>query len=106
MKNESIEKIHEVADKLGIVNVLCQLAEENNELAIACLKYRRVVEGLTPKTEEEVYKNLVEEIGDVLININQTFYMFAKNIEKEIADIQDYKADRWWRRTFISQKEE
>ena len=100
------KKIYEIADKLGKEEILCQLSEECAELIQACLKYRRATKGLTPKSEEETYNNLVEEIADVLININQVQYLFSnKEIFGKIDEIQSYKTNRWWRRTFISQNE-
>ena len=62
-------KLHEITDKLGKEEILCQLSEECSELIQACLKYRRTMKGLTPKTEDEVKENLFEELADVLLNI-------------------------------------
>ena len=100
------KKIYEIADKLGKEEILCQLSEECAELIQACLKYRRSVNGLTPKTEDETRDNLFEELSDVLLNIEQVAYLFREDkIETSIESIQSYKANRWWRRTFISQNE-
>ena len=99
-------KINEIADKLGKEEILCQLSEECSELVQACLKYRRTMKGLTPKTETEVRDSLFEELADVLANIQQMMYLFSnENIKDSIESIQSYKTDRWWRRTFISQEE-
>ena len=99
-------KINEIADKLGKEEILCQLSEECSELIQACLKYRRTMKGLTPKTETEVRDNLFEELADVLANIEQMMYLFSnENIKDSIESIQTYKTNRWWRRTFISQEE-
>ena len=68
MRSIAITQIKEVANKLGYENILCQLAEESSELSQACLKYRRACKGLTPKTKNEVYENLIEELADVLLN--------------------------------------
>ena len=101
-----ITKINEIADKLGKEEILCQLSEECSELVQACLKYRRTMKGLTPKTESEVMDNLFEELADVLANIQQIMYLFSdENIDDRIKTIQSYKTNRWWRRTFISQEE-
>ena len=100
------KKIYDIADKLGKEEILCQLSEECAELIQACLKYRRSVNGLTPKTEDETRDNLFEELSDVLLNIEQVAYLFREDkIETSIESIQSYKANRWWRRTFISQNE-
>ena len=101
------KKIYEIADKLGKEEILCQLSEECAELIQACLKYRRSVNGLTPKTEEETRIDLFEELGDVLLNIEQIMYLFEKegDVRKIVESNQSYKSNRWWRRTFVSQDE-
>ena len=105
------KKGYEIADKLGEEEILCQLSEECSELIQACLKYRRACKGLTPKTKEETRDNLTEEIADVLFNIDQVIYLFDKHeyivesMNQTINKFRDYKTDRWWRRTFISQEE-
>ena len=106
MTELEITKINEIADKLGKEEILCQLSEECSELVQACLKYRRTMKGLTPKTESEVRDNLFEELADVLANIQQIMYLFSdENIDDRIKTIQSYKTNRWWKRTFISQEE-
>ena len=106
MTDLETEKIYEIADKLGKEEILCQLSEECSELIQACLKYRRTIKKLTPKTEEEVKENLFEELADVLLNIQQVMYLFSdEKVEESIKSIQSYKTNRWWRRTFISQEE-
>ena len=107
MTELEITKINEIADKLGKEEILCQLSEECSELIQACLKYRRTIKGLTPKTETEARDSLFEELADVLLNIEQIRYMFAneENVDEQIKTIQSYKTHRWWIRTFISQEE-
>ena len=73
------KQIEDIAEVLGIENILCQLAEESSELSQACLKYRRTLNGLTPKTKE-VIDNLIEEMADVLLNIEQIYYLLEKSI--------------------------
>lgn len=99
-------KIEEIADQLGKEEILCQLSEECAELIQSCLKYRRATKGLTPKTENEAFDDLAEELADVLLNIEQVIYLFAEeDIDKYIKSIQSCKADRWHRRNFVSQDE-
>ena len=108
MTDLETKKIYEIADKLGKEEILCQLLEECSELIQACLKYRRTMKGLTPKTETEAKENLFEELADVLLNIQQMMYLFSDEdgkVEESIKSIQSYKTNRWWRRTFISQEE-
>lgn len=56
-----------IREKIGIGEVLAQLAEEATELAQAALKYRRVITGInpTPVSKEEALEHLREEIADV-----------------------------------------
>lgn len=101
------KKVFEIADKLGKEEILCQLSEECAELIQSCLKYRRTTKCLTPKSEEEVRENLFEELSDVLMNIEQIKYLFDKelsdtSVENVIKKWHSYKADRWYRRTFIT----
>ena len=108
MTDLETKKIYEISDKLGKEEILCQLSEECSELIQACLKYRRTMKGLTPKTETEAKENLFEELADVLLNIQQMMYLFSdedEKVEESIKSIQSYKTNRWWRRTFISQEE-
>lgn len=64
MRRDPIEVIRE---KLPVGELLCQLAEEANEMGKAALKLRRAITGInpTPVTVQEAYDNLLEEIGDV-----------------------------------------
>ena len=96
------KQIEDIAEVLGIENILCQLAEESSELSQACLKYRRTLNGLTPKTKEEVIDNLIEEMADVLLNIEQIYYLLGNDIKPKIENIQNFKGSRWYRRTFIT----
>ena len=106
MTDLETKKIYEITDKLGKEEILCQLSEECSELIQACLKYRRTMQGLTPKTETEAKGNLFEELADVLLNIQQVMYLFSdEKVEESIKSIQTYKTNRWWRRTFISQED-
>ena len=89
---------------------ILQEEEECAELIQSCLKYRRTTKGLTPKSEKEVRENLFEELSDVLMNIEQIKYLFDKelsdtSVENVIKKWHSYKADRWYKRTFISQEE-
>lgn len=96
------KQIEDIAEVLGVENILCQLAEESSELSQACLKYRRAIKGLTPKTKEEVIDNLVEEMADVLLNIEQIYYLLGNDIKSKIENVQNFKGSRWYRRTFIT----
>jgi len=100
-------KIHEV---IGTQAVLEQAAEECMELGHACLKMARLKRGEnpTPKTEEECYMAMKEEIADVLICIGEIMEAFGMCPEDVGPDIQ-YKVDRWESRVndyFIKKKGE
>lgn len=56
-----------IREKIGMGEILAQLAEEATELAKAALKYRRAITATnpTPVTPEEALEALREEIADV-----------------------------------------
>lgn len=79
--------------------LLEQTAEESVELAHSCLKMSRKIRGEnpTPISNEEIINNLLEEVGDVILCINQ---LINKGILEEdaIYKIIDYKEARWKKR--------
>ena len=96
------ERLLDVANELGMENVLCILAEECSELSQATLKYRRAELNMTPKSKEEAFDNLVEEIADVESCILQIKLLFPNmNVDKKAGIIKEQKSKRFWRRTFI-----
>lgn len=101
MPNTVEERLLDVANKLGVENILCILAEECSELSQAALKCRRVALGLTPKSEEEAFSNLVEEISDVESCITQLKMLIPGVKDEDISAIKEQKSKRFWRRTFI-----
>lgn len=90
----AIENIKIIRRDIPKADLYEQLAEEAAELAQAANKMARVLRGTnpTPKTEEEVRKNLVEEYTDVV------------SVGSNILDIEpdwligDYKLYRWTKR--------
>lgn len=63
--------------------------------------------GSSPPKSEEVRENLFEELSDVLMNIEQIKYLFDKELSDTAVDNvikkwHSYKADRWYKRTFIT----
>ena len=86
-------------EKLGKEELLCQLAEEAAELSQAALKLRRAITGEnpTPKTYDECFDALIEEIADV--KLVQLHYL---DLEPDrfygIADIMKAKEERWIKR--------
>ena len=98
MTANELSMVYEIADKLGKEEILLQLSEECSELVQAALKYRRSIHGLTQKkTEEETYKNLVEELSDVLMNVEQVVYLFEdRRIREGVDKTHAFKANRWY----------
>lgn len=88
---ENVERVRELLDK---PELLCQLAEECNELGKAALKLRRAMTGInpTPLTEAEAWRNITEEAADVMLVLD------CLNIptgDKLTLEIMGYKAQRW-----------
>ena len=71
---------------------LIQLAEEASELAQACLKMVRVMDGDTPLPEQYVRDNLIEEMADVSVCMTalQDIAPLA-----QVGEIITQKAQRW-----------
>ena len=87
-----------VIDKIGVPALLEQTAEESVELAHACLKLARKIRGEnpTPKTKEELYHNLNEEIADVKLCIDRMVDELADIVSvTEIINVTKYKDQRW-----------
>ncbi len=65
---KSVKRADEMVKLIGEAAMLEQLAEEASELAQAALKKARKIrrENPTPKTIEEVNRNLIEEYSDVV----------------------------------------
>ena len=83
-----------IMEYMGEAEMLSQLAEECCELGQAALKLRRILDGRnpTPRTEEEVRPNLVEEYADI-----QNVMGFLLKMEDviEVYTIIQRKKDRW-----------
>lgn len=88
-----------IISRLGICELLCQLAEECGELVQAALKLRRVLDGRnpTPKTYDECVENFYEEYADV----DSAFRMVQIILDREdcsndaINETQLRKVRRW-----------
>ena len=93
--NKEIDFIREY---IPVDELLCQLAEECNEMAHASLKYRRALNGdnPTPVTLEQARENLLEEIADVSLCLKA---LGMDHIDREfclrITRITNEKARRW-----------
>ena len=89
-----MDEIKIIREKLSPVELLCQLAEECAVLSQAALKLRRALTKAnpTPVSPGEAYKNLCEEISDVMLVLE----VFA--FDKDAPIIQKFrekKIKRW-----------
>lgn len=95
------ERITYVRSRLPDDELLCQLAEEADELGHAALKLRRALMGVnpTPVTASEALDELVEEISDVALSLTLLGYGEPEGLlaGKEL-DFSDYKLQRWVKR--------
>ena len=97
--------IEYIASKLSREDILCQLAEEANELSQAALKLRRVITGtnLTPVSENDVKHTLNEEIVDVAVAVEAWFRSViigideigTDDIKSALGTFADVKIARW-----------
>ena len=71
---------------------LIQLAEEASELAQACLKLVRVMDGDTPLPEQYVRDNLIEEMADVSVCMTALQDIAPLS---QVGEIINQKAQRW-----------
>ena len=94
------EHINYIKEKIPLPDLYAQLAEEAAELSQAASKMARYLRGVnpTPKTEQEVCSNLIEEYTDVVT--------VACNILDIHPDwlVSDYKLYRWVKR--LEEKEQ
>lgn len=94
-----------VSDIIGYPALLEQTAEECVELGHACLKLSRKMrnENYTPRTEEEIIDNLIEEIADVMLCIDELIMGSDKISYEAIESWQISKSDRWFKRLGIKE---
>ena len=90
------ERISVIRSLLGEEELLCQLAEECDELGKAALKLRRVLNGknYTPVTEDQARENLLEEIADVSLCL-AVLGLDAPIYGDMVGNIWDEKLHRW-----------
>lgn len=93
------DPIEVILDHLDQDELLCQLAEEASELAQAALKLRRAYNQInpTPKTAQQCYEELLEEIGDVSVCCTALGYDSPLS-RSRIAGIYGEKLQRWAKR--------
>lgn len=74
-----------IVERIGRPAMYEQLAEEAVELAFAALKMARILRGEnpTPRTEEEMRWNIVDETTDVMICLQELMIRFDPKVEDE-----------------------
>ena len=77
---------------LPLETKLIQLAEEASELAQACLKLVRVMDGDSPAPEQAVRDNLIEEMADVSVCMTALQDIAPLS---QVGEIITQKAQRW-----------
>lgn len=96
----SSEAEKEIAEILGMEELLCQLAEECAELSKAALKLRRVITGKnpTPKTREECIADLAEEYADTDL-VNRMVWSLIRDpaCTMEAARVQQARKTARWK---------
>lgn len=85
-----------ILDHLDQGELLCQLAEEATELAHAALKLRRAYDQTnpTPKTAQQCYEALLEELADVSVCCTALGYDSPLS-RSRIAAVYGEKIQRW-----------
>lgn len=97
---ECFEEKTTIIEKIGEPAVLEQLAEECSELTQAALKYARKQRGEnpTPKSFDECYDALQEEMADVMLCMEAYMENHSNDFYMEVATIKDEKKARWEQR--------
>ena len=96
---ERLYKYDIIVEKVGVEEVLAQLAEEASELSQAALKLRRKLtdKNPTPTRIEICSDNFTEEIADVMLCLNILGWLTTYKRGK-IEEIKEYKLNRWLER--------
>ena len=89
-----------IVARIGEPGSLEQLAEECSELAQAALKTARKYRGEnpTPKTIDECYDALQEEIADVMLCVDEWFDYRETDFYMGVTAIRREKYERWEQR--------
>lgn len=88
-----------IVEQIGLPSALDQYAEECIELAHACIKMSRKLreENPTPDTDDDILRNLYEEIADVAVCFD-AIIEYGLIDKGEINDIKKFKKNRWEKR--------
>ena len=87
------DKINTIKSNLSMPSIYEQMAEECSELSQALLKKARKIrnENPTPKTMQEIDKNITEEFTDVIL------CAYVLDLDFDYFTL-DFKLDRWIKR--------
>lgn len=92
----TIIEIWDIAQKCDRVELLVQAAEECSEMAQACCKLLRAMDGKTPVTEAEARACLVEELADVHVTMTALEWSLLTLDERvKMNTIEREKIERW-----------
>ena len=99
-----------IATNLSDEDILCQIAEEADELAKAALKLRRAITGTnpTPVTAEKAADDFIEEYGDTVVAC-VAYFIKHDLIDRKQVDIlgqNNPKYNRWAQRIKEGKKHE
>ena len=91
-----MREIEMIRTTLSEEELLCQLAEECNELGKAALKLRRALNGknYTPVTEEQARADLLEEMADVELCL-EVLGLNTASFAQLVGEIWAEKLPRW-----------
>lgn len=90
---------YEIAQRCGERELLVQTAEECSELAQACCKLLRALDGKTPVSEKQARAALVEELADVHVTMQALEWRVLTIEERVIMNVtEDEKLERWKQR--------
>lgn len=93
-----MNRMLEVLRSHGENSALQKLAEECAELSAAALKLVCVSKGESPMSEEEARDKLVEEMGDVLVELRLVRHMLTKDENSRVNLIASQKERRMYER--------
>lgn len=100
-----MNRMPEVLRSHGENSALRKLAEECSELSAAALKLVCVSKGESPMSEKDAREDLVEEMGDVLVEFRLVRHMLTKEENNRVNLIASQKEQRMYKRLLKEQKQ-
>lgn len=100
MTNLELEKVENLADSIGLKEVLRIFKKRSNNLTYAILNYKNSISDSKIISQDEAYYNLADEIGKILLSVNQIIYLLGDDFLNEIAESESFEANSWWERFF------